>query len=82
MLFHLKLDQLLIDRKQKLDAVIEFKIEDSLLIRRITGRLIHKASGRSYHEEFHPPKVDMKDDVTGKMILDLASFIFNFISDF
>jgi adenylate kinase len=82
MLFHLKLDQLLIDRKQKLDAVIEFKIEDSLLIRRITGRLIHKASGRSYHEEFHPPKVDMKDDVTGKMILDLASFIFDFISDF
>jgi len=82
MLFHLKLDQLLIDRKQKLDAVIEFKIEDSLLIRRITGRLIHKASGRSYHEEFHPPKVDMKDDVTGKMILDLASFIFDFISEF
>jgi adenylate kinase len=82
MLFHLKLDQLLIDRKQKLDAVIEFKIEDSLLIRRITGRLIHKASGRSYHEEFHPPKVDMKDDVTGKMILDLASFIFDSISDF
>ena len=62
---------MLIDRKQKLDAVIEFKIEDSLLIRRITGRLIHKASGRSYHEEFHPPKVDMKDDVTGKLFNEL-----------
>ena len=53
-------------RNQKLDAVVEFKIDDSLLIRRITGRLIHKASGRSYHEEFHPPKVDMVDDVTGE----------------
>lgn len=26
-------------------------------------RLIHPASGRSYHEEFRPPKEHMKDDV-------------------
>jgi adenylate kinase len=62
------LDNLLEQRKQKLDGVVEFKIDDGLLIRRITGRLIHKASGRTYHEEFHPPKVDMVDDVTGKEI--------------
>lgn len=62
----LKLDDLLEQRKSKLDAVIEFKIDDNLLIKRITGRLIHKASGRSYHEEFHPPKVEMTDDVTGE----------------
>lgn len=61
-----KLDVLLENRNQKLDAVVEFKIDDNLLIRRITGRLIHKASGRSYHEEFHPPKVEMTDDVTGE----------------
>lgn len=53
-------------RNQNLDAVIEFNIDDSLLIRRITGRLIHKPSGRSYHEEFHPPKVEMTDDITGE----------------
>ena len=52
-------------RRQKLDAVVEFKIEDSLLIRRITGRLLHKKSGRTYHEEFKPPKEPMVDDVTG-----------------
>lgn len=51
-------------RKTKLDAVIEFGIDDALLIKRITGRLIHPASGRSYHEEFAPPKVPMKDDVS------------------
>lgn len=51
-------------RKSELDAVIEFAIDDSLLVRRITGRLIHAASGRSYHEEFAPPKVPMKDDVS------------------
>lgn len=61
-----KLDGLLENRKQKLDAVVEFKIEDSLLISRITGRLLHKASGRTYHNEFNPPKEPMKDDITGE----------------
>ena len=50
-------------RNTKLDAVIEFGIDDNLLIKRITGRLIHPASGRSYHEEFAPPKIAMTDDV-------------------
>lgn len=59
---------MLSNRKTKLDAVIEFGIDDNLLIRRITGRLIHPASGRSYHEEFAPPKVPMKDDVSIKSI--------------
>ena len=27
-------------------------------------RLIHKPSGRSYHTEFNPPKVEMTDDVS------------------
>ncbi|XP_060131853.1 adenylate kinase 2, mitochondrial isoform X3 [Zootoca vivipara] len=56
------LDELMKKRKEKLDSVIEFAVADSLLIRRITGRLIHPASGRSYHEDFNPPKVHMKDD--------------------
>lgn len=58
-----KLDELLERRKTALDAVIEFSIDDSLLVRRITGRMIHTASGRSYHEEFHPPRKPMTDDV-------------------
>jgi len=61
-----KLDDLLAVRKTKLDGCIEFKIDDDLLIRRITGRLFHKASGRTYHEEFNPPKKPMIDDVTGE----------------
>ena len=52
------------ERKQQLDSVIEFGIDDSLLVRRITGRLFHIPSGRSYHEEFYPPKVPMTDDVS------------------
>ncbi|XP_055917681.1 adenylate kinase [Eupeodes corollae] len=64
-----KLDELLEKRKTELDAVVEFAIDDSLLVRRITGRLIHTSSGRSYHEEFHPPKVPMRDDVTGEPLI-------------
>uniref|UniRef100_A0AAG5DLQ2 Adenylate kinase n=1 Tax=Anopheles atroparvus TaxID=41427 RepID=A0AAG5DLQ2_ANOAO len=64
-----KLDSLLEKRRTGLDAVIEFGIDDSLLVRRITGRLIHQASGRSYHEEFAPPKVPMTDDVTGEPLI-------------
>jgi hypothetical protein len=47
-----KLDSMLQTRKEKLDHVVELKIEDQLLISRITGRLIHPASGRTYHREF------------------------------
>jgi len=64
-----KLDDMLNERNQKLDSVIEFSIDDSLLVRRITGRLIHKPSGRSYHEEFYPPKVPMTDDITGEPLV-------------
>ncbi|KAL7302390.1 hypothetical protein TKK_0005048 [Trichogramma kaykai] len=64
-----KLDAMLDQRKTKLDAVIEFGIDDNLLIKRITGRLIHPASGRSYHEEFAPPKSPMKDDITGEPLI-------------
>ncbi|KAL8607682.1 Adenylate kinase 2, mitochondrial [Nucella lapillus] len=63
------LDSLLDQRRTQLDAVVEFSIDDSLLVRRITGRLIHTKSGRSYHEEFHPPKKSMTDDMTGEPLI-------------
>lgn len=47
-----KLDAMLQSRQEKLDSVIQMSIVDQLLISRITGRLIHPASGRSYHREF------------------------------
>ena len=38
-------------------------------MKRICGRWFHLASGRSYHEEFHPPRVPGKDDVTGEALV-------------
>jgi len=64
-----KLDSMLKEDKTKLNQALEFAIEDSLLIRRILGRLVHPASGRSYHTEFYPPKVPGKDDVTGEPLV-------------
>ncbi|KAL5015074.1 hypothetical protein ScPMuIL_009344 [Solemya velum] len=60
------LDTLLEKRKTALNSVVEFSIDDGLLVRRITGRLIHTPSGRSYHVEFNPPKKPMTDDATGE----------------
>jgi adenylate kinase len=64
-----KLDALLESRKEKLDSVVQLLIDDQLLISRITGRLVHPASGRSYHREFNPPKVPMTDDITGDPLI-------------
>lgn len=46
------LDAMLEARKETLDSVVQLVIEDQLLISRITGRLIHPSSGRTYHKEF------------------------------
>lgn len=62
-----KLGEMLVAEKLgNIDSVIEFKIPDETLVKRICGRLVHPASGRSYHEEFAPPKVPMTDDLTGE----------------
>eukprot|EP00055_Hartaetosiga_balthica_P008147 m.29335 g.29335 ORF g.29335 m.29335 type:complete len:224 (-) comp6142_c0_seq1:1481-2152(-) len=61
-----KLDHLLAARDLKLNAAVEFAIDDAVLVERIEGRWIHKASGRSYHTKFHPPKSPGLDDVTGE----------------
>ena len=49
--------------------MLNFRVDDKVLVERITGRLIHPASGRSYHEKFAPPKVPMRDDVTGEPLV-------------
>jgi len=63
------LDAMLAERNQKLQHAVELQIDDSLLVARITGRLVHPASGRSYHTTFNPPKDYMKDDITGEPLI-------------
>jgi len=48
------------------DAVVEIDVDDAEIIKRMSGRRAHLASGRTYHIVFNPPKVPGKDDVTGE----------------
>ena len=57
------------ERGQTLQHAVELQIDDALLVARVTGRLIHPASGRTYHTTFNPPKQPMKDDVTGEPLV-------------
>ena len=64
-----RLDDMLAQKDQKLQHAVELQIDDGLLVSRITGRLVHPASGRSYHKIFNPPKDTMKDDITGEPLI-------------
>ena len=64
-----KLDGMRKATNKPLQHAVELQIDDSLLVSRITGRLVHPASGRSYHKIFNPPKKTMVDDVTGEPLV-------------
>ena len=49
-----------------IDYVVEIEVADSEIIKRMSGRRVHPASGRTYHIVFNPPKVAGKDDITGE----------------
>lgn len=61
--------QALIDATITLDVVLELSLDDEEIVHRMSGRLVHAASGRVYHREFNPPKVAMQDDVTGEPLI-------------
>ena len=49
-----------------IDYVVEIDVADSEIVKRMSGRRVHPASGRTYHTVFNPPKVEGKDDITGE----------------
>ncbi|HWT28275.1 MAG TPA: adenylate kinase, partial [Methylophilaceae bacterium] len=49
-----------------IDYVVEIDVPDEEIVKRMSGRRAHLASGRTYHVVFNPPKVAGKDDVTGE----------------
>ncbi len=51
------------------DHVVEIAVDDDEIIRRMSGRRVHLPSGRTYHIEFNPPKVEGKDDETGEDLI-------------
>lgn len=60
------LDSLLSETGHEIDKVVNLSVDDSILLKRVEGRLIHTPSGRTYNIYFQPPKVPGLDDVTGE----------------
>jgi len=52
-----------------IDAVVDINVPDEEIIKRMSGRRAHLASGRTYHIVFNPPKEEGKDDVTGEPLI-------------
>jgi len=52
-----------------IDFVLEIDVGAEEIVRRLSGRRVHPASGRNYHVVFSPPKVPGKDDVTGESLI-------------
>ena len=56
----------------EIDRVIEIRVDDDEVVRRITGRRVHEPSGRVYHVQFNPPRVPDRDDETGEPLTQRA----------
>ncbi|MDD2814773.1 MAG: adenylate kinase [Thiotrichaceae bacterium] len=52
-----------------IDSVVEIAVDDEEIVKRMSGRWVHLASGRTYHVIFNPPKTVGKDDVTGEELV-------------
>ena len=50
----------------EIDVVLEIDVADDEIVKRLSGRRVHPGSGRVYHIEFNPPKIENKDDETGE----------------
>ena len=53
-----ELNKILVEKSMPLDAVLELKIENSEIIRRLSGRRTCRNCSASFHIEFEKPKVD------------------------
>lgn len=53
----------------KVELVINFVLSEDEIVKRLSGRRVHPASGRTYHVIFNPPKVEGKDDLSGEDLI-------------
>ncbi len=61
--------QALDDEGVEIDYVVETTVDDEEIIKRLSGRRVHPASGRVYHLLFNRPEVEGKDNKTGEDLI-------------
>ena len=61
--------QALLDAGVDINVVLEIDVADDEIVKRLSGRRVHLDSGRVYHIDFNPPKVENRDDVTGEELI-------------
>ena len=49
--------------------VIEIVVEDDVIVSRMSGRRVHPGSGRNYHIDYNPPKIEGIDDESGEALI-------------
>jgi adenylate kinase len=54
------------------DCVLQIDVPDEDIVVRMSGRRVHPASGRTYHERFNPPRVSGRDDASGEALVQRA----------
>ncbi|MDF2763432.1 MAG: adenylate kinase [Rhodospirillales bacterium] len=59
------LDKMLAERGLKLDLVIELKVDDAVLVERISGRFACAKCGAGYHDLYQRPKIEGRCDRCG-----------------
>ena len=55
------LDQILVDLGLELEGVINIEVDPSCLLERLSGRIIHRETGETFHKVFNPP-ADYKEE--------------------
>ena len=49
--------------------VVEIKVDDDVIVDRMSGRRVHPGSGRNYHLVYQPPQNEGVDDMTGEPLI-------------
>lgn len=59
----------MVEAEIDVDAVINIDVDDEEIVKRLSGRRVHPASGRVYHIDHQPPREAGKDDATGEPLV-------------
>lgn len=60
---------LALEKLSPIDFVIEIDVPEDEIVKRLSGRRIHPASGRTYHLLYNPPKIADQDDLTNEPLI-------------